>query len=149
MCFLSVRSHINTNYPEVYFSIHPDLGSGRFRRFQISRMNQDKDLSAWSWQTAAEGEEHLCAPVHVLQASPLTTDAKVPGRIKGHHSYYEKIGAEPYVVQIVREGYKLELDTIPPPSFTKNNQSALANMKFVTAELGRLERLGCIRRVET
>ena len=60
VCFLSVRSHINTNYPEVYFSIHSDLGSGRFRRFQISRMNQNRDLSAWSWQTAAEGEEHLC-----------------------------------------------------------------------------------------
>ena len=107
----------------------------------------DRDLSGWDRQEAAEGEEHLCSTTYVRQASPLTTDAKVPGRIKGHQTFYKKIGAEPYVVQIVRDGYKLELDTIPPPSFTCNNKSALTNINFVTAELARLERLGCVRRV--
>ena len=34
------------------------------------------------------------------------TDARVPGRILGHHVYYEKVGAEPYIVQTVKEGYR-------------------------------------------
>ena len=41
-----------------------------------------------------------------LVGKPLVTDARVPGRVLGHHVYYEKVGAEPYIVQTVKEGYR-------------------------------------------
>ena len=40
---------------------------------------------------------------------PLVTDARVPGRVLGHHVYYEKVGAEPYIVQTVKEGYRCRI----------------------------------------
>ena len=36
----------------------------------------------------------------------LVTDSRVPGRILGHHVFYEEIGAEPYILQTVKEGYR-------------------------------------------
>ena len=91
------------------------------------------------------------------------TDSRVPGRVLGHHVYYEKVGAEPYIVQTVKEGYRcgivfleyeelysfgrLEFEVEPPPSCTRNNKSALSQPEFVKTELLRLEQLGCIRRV--
>jgi len=44
-----------------------------------------------------------------LVGKPLVTDARVPGRILGHHVYYEKVGAEPYIVQTVKEGYRCRI----------------------------------------
>ena len=61
---------------------------------------------------------------------------------------YEEFGAEPYVVETVRSGYKLKLDEEPPPSFCKNNKSALDDSEVVRAELDRLEQLGCVVKVE-
>ena len=40
---------------------------------------------------------------------PLVTDARVPGRVLGHHVFYEKVGAEPYIVQTVKEGYRCRI----------------------------------------
>mgnify|MGYP007123542128 CR=1 FL=1 len=44
-----------------------------------------------------------------LVGKPLVTDARVPGRVLGHHLYYEKVGAEPYIVQTVKEGYRCRI----------------------------------------
>ena len=107
----------------------------------------DLDLSGWSRAQVQEGEEHLYSG-HTLHQAPLpSTDTRVPGRILGRHVLYEQLGAEPYIVQTVKHGYKLEFDTLPPPSFTDNNRSAKDNMSFVKAELLRLEAIGCIERV--
>ena len=48
----------------------------------------------------------------------------------------------------VRDGYKLVFDSLPLPSFTKNNKSAILNKVFMWEELLRLESLGCISRVQ-
>ena len=66
----------------------------------------------------------------------------------GKHEEYEKIGAEPYIVNTIREGYRLEFeDGEPPPSLLPNNRSAREAPGFVTSELERLEALGCIVKV--
>ena len=41
-----------------------------------------------------------------LPGKALVTDSRVPGRVLGHHLFYEEIGAEPYIVQTVKEGYR-------------------------------------------
>lgn len=47
----------------------------------------------------------------------------------------------------IRDGYKLEFDSEPPPSLLPNNRSARERPDFVLAELARLEKMGCILRV--
>ena len=48
----------------------------------------------------------------------------------------------------IRDGYKLEFDSEPPPSMLANNKSARERPDFVEAELTRLEKLGCIVKVD-
>ena len=77
------------------------------------------------------------------------TNIAVPGRILGKLSAYEEAGASDYILDTVREGYKLVfIDNVFPPSdFRENNSSALKQNYFLFEELQRLESLGCLRRV--
>ena len=79
------------------------------------------------------------------------TNIAVPGRILGKLSAYEEAGASDYVLDTVREGYKLVFidNKFPPPDFKDNNKSALCQNEFLYDELLRLERLGCLRRVKS
>ena len=108
----------------------------------------DTDLSAWSQINVEEGEEQL---VMDLTAQEMDTSEQdfVAGGVLGKHKIYEELGADPYIIQCVREGYKLVLDSQPPNSFTKNNKSALREPEFVRSELKKLEQLNCIKRTTT
>ena len=67
-----------------------------------------------------KGEEHVSETIcheAIIGGKPLVTDKRVPGRILGHHKFYESIGAEPYIVKVVREGYRLVFDSELPSSF--------------------------------
>ena len=49
-----------------------------------------------------EGEEHVADMLgHEVGGlgSELVTDSSVPGRLRGRHKEYEKLGAEPYIVE--------------------------------------------------
>ena len=82
----------------------------------------EEDLRRFrDWETG-KGEEHLCDFVSVDSCSDdrkLKTDVKVPGRILGRHEVYTRVGASQYIVDTVRDGYKLVFDSLPLPSFTK------------------------------
>ena len=121
-----------------------------------------------------EGEEHVAdvlGPEVGSLGSELATDSCVPGRLRGRHKEYEKLGAEPYIVEselysavfffhfselflivfkfaAIRDGFKLVFQSEPPPSYLRNNRSALDRPDFVRKELARLEGLGCIKRVD-
>ena len=58
-------------------------------------------------------------------------------RIKGNLRVYEEAGASDYILDTVREGYKLvfENDVFPPSDFRENNSSALAKNDFLYEEL--------------
>ena len=50
----------------------------------------------------SEGEEHVADMLgHEVGGlgSELVTDSSVPGRLRGRHKEYEKLGAEPYIVE--------------------------------------------------
>ena len=75
-----------------------------------------------------------------------TTNVAVPGRLKGHHLAYERLGAEPYIVGLVKYGYRLVWEgNPPPPSVTRNNKSVRLAPEWTRGELKRLEQLGCIK----
>ena len=49
-----------------------------------------------------EGEEHVAdmlGPEVEGVGRELVTDSTVPGRLRGRHKEYEKLGAEPYIVE--------------------------------------------------
>ena len=112
---------------------------------------KDESLAGLAVVGVKEGEEHLAFLLtneasHMGKA--LVTDGRVPGRILGKHVLYEKLGAEPYIIQVVRRGYGLEFEKeLPPPSWERNNKSAREEPAFVKAELERLEKLGCVKKV--
>ena len=51
------------------------------------------------------------------------------------------------MIDTLVNGYSLPFESEPPPSFEKNNSSALKDMEFVRKEVERLEQLGCIQKV--
>lgn len=81
----------------------------------------------------------------------LTTDLRVPGRI-GNPEFYDfwkyELKASDFILDTIKNGYKFPFLDLPPGGFHKNNKSMLDNSEFALAELLRLERLGCISRVE-
>ena len=117
------------------------------------------DLESWSVPVMSAGEEHVLlgeGEEDVLmeevvrgpdQSSGLV-DQRVPGRLLGRQEAFKKVGAEPYVQETVKSGYKLVWDTGPPPSsFTDNNKSARDDLPWVRQEVERLNSLQCVRRV--
>ena len=52
-----------------------------------------------------------------------------------------------FIFAAIRDGYKLEFDSEPPPSLLPNNRSARERPDSVLAELARLEKMGCILKV--
>ena len=84
----------------------------------------------------------------VNSVTPVYTG--VPGRLLGKSQFYLDVNASQYIVQTIESGYKLVfLNDSPPPYFMKrNNLSALNKADFVYDEFLRLEKLGCIKRVD-
>ena len=121
---------------QLSMEVYPEYSEEDLRRFR-------------DWETG-KGEEYLCDFVSDVSINDrkLKTDLKVPGRILGRHEVYSRVGASQYIVDTVRDGYKLVFDTLPLPSFTNNNKSAILNRVFMWEELIRLEALGCISRVQ-
>ena len=81
-----------------------------------------EDLRRFQDWEAGTDDDHLS---EVLQVESLVksdgtkdfTSKKVPGRILGKEAIYERVGASKYVVDTIRDGYKLVFDSTPPPLF--------------------------------
>ena len=109
---------------------------------------ETEDMVVWAKFEVDHGEEGLVVNKTEFTGKALATYSRVPGRVRGKEQEYMEIVAERYIVDVVRDGYKLVFEDGPPPSsFTVNNRSALEDPAFVWAELSRLEGLGCIKRV--
>ena len=80
----------------------------------------------------------------------LTTNKAVPGNIhkQKYRSFWKEVlKPSKLVMDTIEQGYSLPFESVPPPSFEKNNRSAREDMSFVRQEVKRLEALGCIERV--
>ena len=62
-------------------------------------------------------------------------------------TFWEQMGASPWVLKILREGYSLPFVQQPPQVSFRNNKSALESSDFVTNEIYSLLEQGCIREV--
>ena len=68
--------------------------------------------------------------------------------LTSHAQFWRDIGASPWVMRVIEQGYSLPFTVEPPPAFLTNNQSAFKHQAFVSNEIQRLLETGCIREVE-
>ena len=81
----------------------------------------------------------------------LKTDSRVPANIhrpEFRNFWESELETSDLVLSTIRNGYSLPFRVLPPPSHEGNNASAKKDMEFVRAEVFRLEKLGCIERVD-
>ena len=63
-------------------------------------------------------------------------------------SFWRNLGASPWVMRVIEQGYSLPFTEEPPPAIFTKNQSAFKHQTFVSNEIQRLLETGCIREVE-
>ena len=76
--------------------------------------------------------------------NPELDSGNVKGRLKKRWLFWEQLGANKFIVNVIREGYKLNFESIPSEKYFKNNQSALNNVEFVNETLRELLNSGTI-----
>ena len=76
-------------------------------------------------------------------------DNSVAGKIKHHADYWEnEIKACPFVLDIVKNGYKLDFTSEPPMYFAENNKSSFRHKKFVETSIEDLLKNNCIKELD-
>ena len=74
---------------------------------------------------------------------------KVKGKLRDNMQFWVDIGASNFVLNIIRNGYKLTFITLPCPKVFKNNKSAINNTSFVEEALLELIKSERILEVDT
>ncbi|CAC5396382.1 unnamed protein product [Mytilus coruscus] len=72
------------------------------------------------------------------------TDIIVKGRLKENIRFWINIGAYDYIIDTIRDGYKIPFYSIPPSTYLHNNLSALKNSDFVHTAIQDLLHRGLI-----
>jgi hypothetical protein len=62
----------------------------------------------------------------------------VKGSLRRHTAWWQANVKNKYIVDVVKDGYKLPLLAVPTSSTINNNKSARDNAQFVTDEIARL-----------
>ena len=78
--------------------------------------------------------ENLFLPSFEVESGSLVPGSVPPGvkgRLKAHVPFWEKIGAPPFIIDCIRQGYKIPFYVSPPPAEFSNNRSALEHSEFV------------------
>jgi hypothetical protein len=62
----------------------------------------------------------------------------MPDRLKSHIQFWHSIGTSQFILDVIDEGYRIPFHSTPPPSFSRNNKSALAHPSFVEEAISEL-----------
>ena len=112
--------------------------------------HHDEDTSMLQEFFQGESSEELVNEASYF-GRKLVTDIRVPGRI-GNEKFFSfwknELKASDFVLDTISKGYKFPFHEIPPGGVHPNNKSMLKEKDFAFAELMRLEKLGCITRVQ-
>jgi hypothetical protein len=87
-------------------------------------------------------QQHLGIPVECKLSS-------VKGSLKSHSSWWHEHVKNPYILDIIDNGYKLPLMSIPPQERLRNNKTARENVTFVSEEIERLVEAGILLNVHS
>ena len=122
-------------------------------RSETSSLRSDTGFSVEEVNCLQE-ERHLIKTLEnesVYFGRRLTTDTRVPANIHKPEFYKfwsEELKPNAYLLDIIKNGYRLPFKSLPPSHFCVNNKSARLDEDFVRSEVFRLEKLNCIYRVE-
>ena len=72
----------------------------------------------------------------------------VKDRLKKHLSFWRDIGSNEFVLDVIQNGYKIPLYSMPDRTFCKNNRSALLEPEFVSEAIKDLLDRGLIRKCD-
>ena len=75
---------------------------------------------------AAASNEKVCRKGNSCKDTPSPM-----GRLQKRYDEWEKVTSSPFILSVIREGYKLPIRVIPQPVELKNNKSARDNTQFV------------------
>ena len=121
------------------------LDTGKETAHQRSKRN-NKEITINSKDKCFSYDSKLKFLRHCSEAfdnSELDSDV-VKGRLKKHLLFWEQIGANKFILSVIKEGYKLPFLSTPTESFRSNNHSALENPEFVTSTIRELLRSGSV-----
>ena len=68
----------------------------------------------------------------------------VCGRLALCYDEWVKLGASGFILNVVRDGYKIPFVALPPPKLSSNNTSALNDTYFVSEAISDLLRTKCV-----
>ena len=71
------------------------------------------------------------------------------GRLRGHLAKWLEIQADDYILDIIRNGYRIPFKSIPDRVCLNNNKSARDNVTIVCSEIQKLVDKGCVTEVSS
>ena len=107
-----------------YFPYNPDLGESVYH---------DEELISQARYFDIKEEEFFNKGL-----------ATVKGNLKRNISFWEEIGSSAYIIDVIKNGYKIPFYETPDRSFHKNNMSAIQNARFVKEAVSELVNQGCV-----
>ena len=103
------------------------LGSDEYSNIVVNLCSssglQEKDLLERSYADYLEGSDSVI----------------VKGRLRVNISYWESIGTSQFILNVIRDGYKIPFYYTPSSVHLLNNKSALHNAKFVASAITELK----------
>ena len=74
-----------------------------------------------------------------LLSDSVTISKSAAGKLSKHFDFWLNVPhAEDFTLDLMKNGYKLPMTTIPPFCFSNNNKSALKHPEFVANAIGKL-----------
>ena len=97
----------------------------------------DDEFSVLEVQLKQSGEFSKGSPSSAGSRTPNMSN-NVRGRLKQHIAFWERTEAPSFILDTIRERYKIPFKFEPPRSFKPNNQSAKSHGKFVSDSIKEL-----------
>ena len=76
------------------------------------------------------------------------SDINVKGRLKKSVEFQERIGTSKFILDVIKEGYKIVLLHKPEKTFLKNNKSSIKHKHFVDTAIVELLKGGLIKELQ-
>ena len=83
-----------------------------------------------------------------LDSTQAKSVTSVRGRLAKCISEWEGINAPGFILEVIREGYKIPFVSLPPPKHSDNNFSAIKEKDFVSEAIVDLLKMNCIEELE-
>ena len=136
------ESHFSTQVPTCFHfgdKVTHVSKAGMMNYSTTSEVNNQCDVS----------NEKVCSITSNNTINQNSTDnLSRMGRLKDRYDEWEKVTSNPFILGVIRDGYKLPFKEVPEQTELKNNKSARDNTQFVKGEVQKLLAKGCVEKVE-